>query len=91
MAVRHASIQIEATIARIWAEELDLDEVALTDDFFDLGGVSLQVIKVIRRTRAELGVEIPTRALYDASRLGEFVEYARAEIATRDADVDAPR
>jgi pristinamycin I synthase 3 and 4 len=77
----------EAAIARIWAEELgiadvaatdDLYDIAPTDDFFDLGGHSLLVIKVVRRVRAELGVDLPARALYEAPRFVEFVDTVRA-------------
>ncbi len=82
---------VEAAVTRIWAEELGLDEVALTDDFFDLGGVSLQVITVIRRTRTELGFKVPTRTLYEAPRLGEFVERVHAAMATAHAQVAPPR
>ncbi|GAA2356935.1 hypothetical protein Cme02nite_50380 [Catellatospora methionotrophica] len=78
-------------VARIWAEVLDLDEVAPGDDFFDLGGVSLQVITVIRRTRAELGVQLRTQTLFDASRLGDFVACVRAAEAAPDAATERLR
>ncbi|MEU4062672.1 non-ribosomal peptide synthetase [Streptomyces wedmorensis] len=69
---------LEAAVARIWAGELQVAEVLATDDFFDLGGHSLMVVKVIGRTRRELGADIPVRALFEAPRLADFVERVRA-------------
>ncbi|WP_189980206.1 non-ribosomal peptide synthetase, partial [Streptomyces capoamus] len=75
------SDSLQAAVAGIWAEELGVAEVALDDDFFDLGGHSLMVAKVIRRTRTELGAQIGARALFEAPRLADFVERVRAQAA----------
>ncbi|MFE9928533.1 amino acid adenylation domain-containing protein [Streptomyces sp. NPDC005533] len=73
---------LQAVVAGIWAEELGIAEVGLGDDFFDLGGHSLLVSKVIRRTRTEIGAQIGARALFEAPRLADFVERVRAQAAT---------
>lgn len=73
---------LHAAVAGIWAEELGVAEVGLGDDFFDLGGHSLMVAKVIRRTRTEIGAQIGARALFEAPRLADFVERVRAQAAT---------
>ncbi|WP_409492831.1 amino acid adenylation domain-containing protein [Amycolatopsis sp. cmx-11-12] len=39
-----AASATESTLATIWAEVLDLDEVGVTDDFFDLGGDSMTLL-----------------------------------------------
>ncbi|MFN7920290.1 MAG: AMP-binding protein [Bryobacteraceae bacterium] len=44
----------EREIARVWREVLDLDEIGIDDDFFDLGGTSLDVARVV----AELGIDV---------------------------------
>ncbi|MFB8139389.1 non-ribosomal peptide synthetase [Streptomyces parvus] len=72
---------LQADVARIWAEELGVAELGLQDDFFDLGGHSLTVAKVIRRTRAEIGAQVGARALFEAPRLVDFVERVRAGAA----------
>jgi amino acid adenylation domain-containing protein len=64
-------------VARIWAEELEIGGVEATDDFFALGGHSLLVVSVVRRTRAELGVDIGARALIEAPRFADFVARIR--------------
>ncbi len=54
-----ASDPIEELLAGIWAEILELDRVGVDDNFFDLGGHSLVVIRVLSRLEEALGVALP--------------------------------
>ncbi|MFB6842443.1 non-ribosomal peptide synthetase [Streptomyces sp. NPDC056361] len=69
---------LEEAVAGIWAEELGIADVGPADDFFSLGGHSLMVIKVVNRTRRELGADVPMRALFEAPVLADFVGRVRA-------------
>jgi len=51
-------------LAALWAEVLGLDEVGLDDDFFDLGGDSIVVLKLCARAR-ELGIPLSPQAVYE--------------------------
>jgi amino acid adenylation domain-containing protein len=73
-----ASDPLHVAVAGIWAQELGVTTVGPADDFFDLGGHSLLVMRVITRTRKELGANIRVRALFEAPRLADFVERVRA-------------
>ena len=89
-----------ALLQRLWAEALDVAEVAPDDDFFALGGHSLAAVRLIGRLRAELGVDLPLAALFDAPtpaalarRLGEDVgagvpDQVREALARRFEDGD---
>jgi amino acid adenylation domain-containing protein len=55
----------QQSLARIWAEVLELDEVGVHDDFFELGGHSLIAVQAISRVRDEFGIELPIRDLYE--------------------------
>ncbi|WP_203737927.1 amino acid adenylation domain-containing protein, partial [Actinoplanes italicus] len=55
----------EETVAGIWADLLGLDRVGADDDFFDLGGHSLLVARVINRVRAVFGADLPVAAVFD--------------------------
>ena len=71
---------IEEVLAGIWAEVLNLPEVAAGAHFFDLGGHSLLATRVVSGVRQALGVELPVAALFEAPDLASFggrVEAAR--------------
>ncbi len=55
----------ESKLASVFAEVLEVDNVGVTDDFFDLGGHSLLAISLISAIRNELGVEIPINDVFD--------------------------
>ncbi len=78
----------EDELAAIWAEVLELDRVGVEDHFFELGGYSLLVPRVMSRLNQRFGIELPMRALFDAptvAGLALLVTQARAEA---DADID---
>ncbi|MCB9796383.1 MAG: amino acid adenylation domain-containing protein [Alphaproteobacteria bacterium] len=59
----------EAQMASLWSSILGVAHVSVTDDFFALGGHSLLLTQLASRVRAELGVEVPLRALFEARTL----------------------
>ncbi|QVM93074.1 non-ribosomal peptide synthetase [Pseudomonas entomophila] len=69
--------ELQRQVAAIWREVLNLPRIGLQDDFFALGGHSLLATQIVSRTRQALDVELPLKALFEASELGAFC----AEIA----------
>jgi amino acid adenylation domain-containing protein len=72
---------VEEALAGIWAAVLGVQRVGAEDNFFELGGNSLLAAQVIARVRAELRVEVPLRALFEApmvAALADAVDAARA-------------
>ncbi|MFD5184514.1 amino acid adenylation domain-containing protein [Streptomyces sp. NPDC058372] len=55
----------EKALAALFAEVLGVDRVGADDGFFVLGGHSLLATRLITRARAELGIEIPIRKIFD--------------------------
>jgi non-ribosomal peptide synthetase component F len=49
---------LERTLARIWAEAFGLEQVSTQDNFFDLGGHSLLMVRVHAQLRQALGKEL---------------------------------
>ncbi|WAP59864.1 non-ribosomal peptide synthase/polyketide synthase [Streptomyces sp. S465] len=56
--------EAEVTVARAWAEVLQIEEAGATDDFFALGGDSILAIRVASRLRTAFGTDVSPRALF---------------------------
>ncbi|MFF3889366.1 amino acid adenylation domain-containing protein [Streptomyces sp. NPDC001914] len=55
----------EQALARLFADVLGVEKVGADDGFFELGGHSLLATRLITRARAEIGMEIPIRKIFD--------------------------
>ena len=55
----------EQTIAEVWQQVLGIEKVGIHDNFFDLGGHSLLVAKVIAHLRSAFPVEFPMGSLFE--------------------------
>lgn len=56
--------ELEQTVARVWREVLGIGAPSAHDDFFALGGKSLQAIQVANRLGIALGREVAVSALF---------------------------
>jgi acyl-CoA synthetase (AMP-forming)/AMP-acid ligase II/acyl carrier protein len=65
---------VEEVLVKIWAEVLDLDQVGVHDNFFDLGGHSLAATRVISRVIETFPSELPIKALFDSPTVAEMAE-----------------
>jgi amino acid adenylation domain-containing protein len=75
--------EVEQVIAEIWHELLGGPALGLTDDFFDLGGTSIQAVKATQRLSRRLGVAVPMQVMYEESTLCYYAE--EVEALTADA------
>jgi amino acid adenylation domain-containing protein len=79
--------EIEQTLAEIVAEVLDLTEVGVFDNFFDLGGHSLRATRVLARAQESYGVELGLRPFFEEPTVAAL---ARAVDAARHVPGAAP-
>ncbi|MER6767561.1 amino acid adenylation domain-containing protein, partial [Amycolatopsis sp. NPDC000746] len=70
--------ELEHTVAVVWTRLLERADVAADDDFFALGGSSLELTRLASELRAETGVDIPIGELFAATTVS-----AQAELLAR--------
>jgi len=63
---------IEGTLLKMWKELFALDGLSVDDDFFALGGHSLLASQLVSRVRDVFEVELPLRAIFEASTVAEL-------------------
>ena len=77
---------VEEALAAIWCEVLKLDKVGIYDDFFALGGHSLNANQVLARVREQFEVELPVPSLFEAPTIAGLAQaIARELMAETDA------
>ncbi|GAB1544223.1 surfactin non-ribosomal peptide synthetase SrfAC [Scytonema sp. NUACC21] len=65
----------EIALAEIWQNLLGMPKVGVYDDFFTLGGHSLNALVMLSRIRKSLGVEIPLKSVFEFSTIRALSEY----------------
>ena len=56
---------LEQRLAYIWGRLLEVEQVGIHDNFFDLGGHSLLSTRLISHVRQEFALELPLRRLFE--------------------------
>jgi amino acid adenylation domain-containing protein len=65
----------EVLIADTWKEILQKDEIGVHDNFFDLGGTSVDIIRVNSRIRETFELDIPIVAMYKYTTIASFSQF----------------
>ena len=68
---------LELRIAQIWEDVLDVRPVGIHDRFFDLGGHSLLVLRLMAELEAEFGVALPMGAIFQGATVERFAHMLR--------------
>ena len=62
----------EEILVSIWTEILNLNEIGVLDNFFMLGGDSIQATQFISRVRDTFGIELSLHRLFESPTVAEF-------------------
>jgi thioesterase domain-containing protein/acyl carrier protein len=69
---------LEARLQALWAKALELPKVGLHDNFFLLGGDSLQAVELFLGIERELKSRLPLGALFEAGTVAEMAQLIEA-------------
>jgi acyl transferase domain-containing protein/acyl carrier protein len=76
-----AQNETQQSLANIWQEFLGINQIGIYDDFFELGGDSLLITRIISRLREVFQLELSHRDLFEnptLAGLGKIIESANA-------------
>ncbi|WP_434701962.1 non-ribosomal peptide synthetase [Pseudomonas sp. D1-36] len=66
--------ELETVVLAIWCDVLGVDDLGVTDNFFNVGGHSLAAIKVVSLIRERLGLNLPTNLLFERHTVRDLVQ-----------------
>jgi acyl-CoA synthetase (AMP-forming)/AMP-acid ligase II/thioesterase domain-containing protein/acyl carrier protein len=70
----HPPTALEGKLQCLWAEVLGLERVGLHEDFFMLGGDSLQAVDLFLRVEKKLGRRLPRSVLFEAGTVARMAQ-----------------
>jgi phthiocerol/phenolphthiocerol synthesis type-I polyketide synthase E len=73
---------LEGKIASAWQDVLGIDRVGIDDNFFDLGGDSVQAIQIIAKAN-QLGLQLNPQQFFQYSTIGELSEVLGGMVSKR--------
>ncbi|MDX2547628.1 phosphopantetheine-binding protein [Streptomyces sp. WI04-05B] len=79
----------ERTLAKIWQDLLGPAVIGPDDNFFALGGRSLQAMTVVVQVRRQKGAEVRLADVFRAPTLGSFAELIDKKVAEQGGSDDA--
>jgi len=64
--------ELEARLAKVWGEVLEIENVGVNEDFLELGGDSIKMIQLMTKIEEEFGKLISIGAFYSNSTIREL-------------------
>ena len=64
----------EERLATLWRAMLGLDSIGVHDDFFELGGTSMEAMLLVSRVREALGVDLALASFFRATTIARLAE-----------------
>jgi len=72
----------ERELCTIWQDVLNLPKIGIDDDFFELGGTSLQALSVFAKIEERLGCSLSPSAIIQAPTVARLAGFIRATTGT---------
>jgi amino acid adenylation domain-containing protein len=74
-AYRAPETPLQEALCAIFGSVLEVPQVGIDDSFFDLGGQSLQAMRLLNRMKADLDVDLLINVLFDKPTVAELAEH----------------
>ncbi|MEK8020466.1 MAG: amino acid adenylation domain-containing protein, partial [Candidatus Parabeggiatoa sp.] len=68
----------EETLAKIWADTLQLKQVSIHDDFIHLGGHSLLASHIVSRLREVFQIDLPLQSVFEYNTIATLAKHIEA-------------
>jgi acyl-CoA synthetase (AMP-forming)/AMP-acid ligase II/acyl carrier protein len=81
----------EELLAGIWSDVLGVERIGVHDNFFFLGGTSLDAVRLLARLRAALGVDLTAESVFRRPTVGGFAALLDEQAARAAEDPAAAR
>lgn len=65
---------METAVAAFWCEALRYNEIGIHDDFFDLGGDSIRMVRILSKIWKHYGVDISIEVFFDNPTIVSLVD-----------------
>ncbi|MEO8813752.1 MAG: amino acid adenylation domain-containing protein, partial [Mycobacterium sp.] len=88
---REPETETERTVAQLFSQLLGRDRVGADDSFFDLGGHSLLATKLVAAIRAQCGVEIGIRDIFEATTVARLAAAVDGAAQSQAGEAAPPR
>jgi len=80
--------ETEKRLAGIWRQILEKDRIGIDDNFFDLGGTSLDIIKLNTRIKEEFNKKIPVVSLFQYTTIRTLTQFIAEEEPEKQAEIE---
>jgi acyl carrier protein len=77
--------RLEASVAAIAAQVLEVDRIGRSDSFFDFDATSMNALQICARVEAEAGYQVPPHWLFENDVLADLVSRIEAAAPRRQA------
>jgi thioesterase domain-containing protein len=71
--------EIEAQLLEIWKDLLEISNLCVTDNFFDMGGHSLLITRMLSEIEAKWDTNMPINILFEAPTIRQLATFLRSE------------
>lgn len=75
--------EVEKTLREIWQHVLQLDRVSIHDNFFDLGGASMQSLQVVARANS-YGFQLTVENIFEYQTIAGLAAHLEQDLITKD-------